>query len=172
MFGKEAAMKTITPFLGFDDTAEEAAKFSVSIFSAAGKTGSKIKGLTRYGEEASAASGRPAGSVMTVSFALNGQEFTALNGSPQFTFTPAISFVVNCVTQKEIDTLWEMLSEGGEPGVCGWLQDKYGVSWQIVPASLGRMMQDTDSERSRRVMQALLKMRKLDIKALKQAYKG
>ncbi len=158
-------MKKITPFLWFDDKAEEAAKFYVSVFE-----NSKIKSIARYSEEAAAASGRPAGSVMIVSFKLNGQEFTALNGGPQFTFTPAISFVVNCETQQEIDKLWEKLSAGGEKGVCGWLKDRYGVSWQIVPVVLGKLMQGKDAERSKRVMLALLKMTKLDIKTLKQAY--
>ena len=140
-------------------------KFYVSVFKNA-----KIGSIARYSEEAAVASGRPAGSVMTVSFKLNGQEFTALNGGPQFTFTPAISFVVNCGTQQEIDKLWEKLSAGGEKSVCGWLKDKYGVSWQIVPAVLGKMMQGKDAERSKRVMQAQLKMTKLDIKILKRAY--
>jgi len=158
-------MKKITPFLWFDDKAEEAVKFYVSVFKNA-----KIGSIARYSEEAAVASGRPAGSVMTVSFKLNGQEFTALNGGPQFTFTPAISFVVNCGTQQEIDKLWEKLSAGGEKSVCGWLKDKYGVSWQIVPAVLGKMMQGKDAERSKRVMQAQLKMTKLDIKILKRAY--
>ena len=158
-------MKKITPFLWFDDKAEEAVKFYVSVFKNA-----KIGSIARYSEEAAVASGRPAGSVMTVSFKLNGQEFTALNGGPQFTFTPAISFVVNCGTQQEIDKLWETLSAGGEKSVCGWLKDKYGVSWQIVPAVLGKMMQGKDAERSKRVMQAQLKMTKLDIKILKRAY--
>jgi len=165
MMYKEATMKKITPFLWFDDKAEEAAKFYVSIVK-----NSKIGSIARYSEEAAAASGRPAGSVMTVSFKLNGQDFTALNGGPQFTFSPAISFVVNCDTQQEIDRLWEKLSAGGEKGVCGWLTDRYGVSWQIVPAVLGKLMQGKDAERSKRVMQALLKMTKLDIKTLKQAY--
>jgi len=165
MTQKEAPMKKITPFLWFDDKAEEAVKFYVSVFKNA-----KIGSIARYSEEAAVASGRPAGSVMTVSFKLNGQEFTALNGGPQFTFTPAISFVVNCGTQQEIDKLWEKLSAGGEKSVCGWLKDKYGVSWQIVPAVLGKMMQGKDAERSKRVMQAQLKMTKLDIKILKRAY--
>jgi predicted 3-demethylubiquinone-9 3-methyltransferase (glyoxalase superfamily) len=165
MTDKEARMKKITPFLWFDYKAEEAAKFYVSVFK-----NSKIGSIARYSEEAAAASGRPAGSVMTVSFKLNGQEFTALNGGPVFTFTPAISFVVNCETQREIDKLWEKLSAGGEKGVCGWLKDRYGVSWQIVPAVLGKLMQGKDAERSKRVMQALLPMTKLDIKTLQKAY--
>jgi predicted 3-demethylubiquinone-9 3-methyltransferase (glyoxalase superfamily) len=158
-------MKKITPCLWFDNKAEEAAKFYVSIIQ-----NSKIGSITRYGEEGAAASGRPAGTVMTVTFQLNGQEFMALNGGPQFTFSPAISFVVHCETQEEIDTLWDKLSEGGEKEVCGWLKDKYGVSWQIVPAVLGEMLQDKDAEKTKKVMQALLKMSKLDIKTLKQAY--
>jgi predicted 3-demethylubiquinone-9 3-methyltransferase (glyoxalase superfamily) len=158
-------MKKITPCLWFDNKAEEAAKFYVSIIQ-----NSKIGSITRYGEEGAAASGRPAGTVMTVTFQLNGQEFLALNGGPQFTFSPAISFVVHCETQEEIDTLWDKLSEGGEKEVCGWLKDKYGVSWQIVPAVLGEMLQDKDAEKTKKVMQALLKMSKLDIKTLKQAY--
>jgi predicted 3-demethylubiquinone-9 3-methyltransferase (glyoxalase superfamily) len=162
---REATMKKITPFLWFDEKAEEAAKFYVSVFK-----NSKIGSTARYSEEASAASGRPAGSVMTVSFKLNGQEFTALNGGPIFAFTPAISFVVNCDTQQEIDKLWEKLSAGGEKGVCGWLKDRYGVSWQIVPTVLGKLLQGKDAERPKRVMQALLKMTKLDIKTLQKAY--
>ena len=162
---KEAHMKKISPFLWFDDKAEEAAKFYVSVFK-----NSKIVSMSRYREEASAASGRPAGSVMTVSFKLNGQEFSALNGGPIFKFTPALSLVVNCETRQEIDRLWEKLSAGGEKGQCGWLTDKYGVSWQIVPAVLDKLMQGKDPERPKRVMQALLKMTKLDIKTLQRAY--
>ena len=158
-------MKKITPCLWFDDKAEEAAKFYVSLIE-----NSKIGTVTRYSEESSAASGRPAGSVMTVTFKLNGQEFMALNGGPQFTFSPAVSFMVNCETQKEIDRLWEKLSEGGEKNVCGWLKDRYGVSWQIVPAVLGTMMKDKNAERTGRVMKAVLQMTKLDIKTLQRAY--
>ena len=161
----EASVKKITPFLWFDDKAEEAAKFYVSVFK-----NSKIVSTARYSEEAAAASGRPAGSVMIASFKLNGQEFTVLNGGPIFTFSPAISFVVNCGTQREIDRLWAKLSDGGATEQCGWLKDKYGVSWQIVPAVLGKLMQGKDAERSKRVMQAPLTMTKLDIKTLKQAY--
>ena len=160
-------MQKIAPFLWFDDKAEEAAKFYTSIF-----TNSKILSITRYGEEGAKAAGRPKGSVMTVVFKLQGQEFIALNGGPVFTFSPAISFVVNCKTQKEVDELWEKLSEGGEKGQCGWLKDKYGVSWQIVPTVLGEMLQDKDPKKSRRVMEAMLKMEKIDIKTLKQAYEG
>jgi predicted 3-demethylubiquinone-9 3-methyltransferase (glyoxalase superfamily) len=158
-------MKKIVPCLWFDDKAEEAAKFYVSLIK-----NSKIGSITHYGEEAAAASGRPAGSVMTVTFRLNGQEFMALNGGPAFTFSPAVSFIVNCDTQREIDRLWEKLSAGGEKNVCGWLTDKYGVSWQIVPTILKTMMKNRDPERADRVMQAILKMSKLNIAGLKKAY--
>jgi len=158
-------MQKITPFLWFDDKAEEAVKFYTSIFK-----NSKILGMTRYGDEGAKAAGRPKGSVMTVAFKLEGQEFTALNGGPVFTFSPAISFVVNCKTQKEVDELWEKLSEGGEKDQCGWLKDMYGVSWQIVPIVLGKMLQDKDPKKSKRVMEAMLKMDKIDIKTLKKAY--
>ena len=157
-------MQTITPFLWFDDKAEEAVKFYVSIFK-----NSKIGRITRYGEEGAEVSGRPKGTVMTVTFQLEGQAFTALNGGPHFKFTEAISFLVNCKTQEEVDELWEKLSEGGEKGQCGWLKDKYGLSWQIVPTVLGEMLQDKDAQKSERVMNALLKMNKIEIKALKQA---
>ncbi len=156
-------MKNITPFLWFDTQAEEAVKFYVSLIK-----NSKIITTTRYTAEAAAASGMPAGSVMTVEFQLNGQEFMALNGGPQFSFTPAISLMIKCDTQEEIDLLWEKLSKGGEKSVCGWLQDKYGVSWQIVPAILDELMKD--KEGLKRVMRAVLKMDKLDIKELQQAY--
>jgi predicted 3-demethylubiquinone-9 3-methyltransferase (glyoxalase superfamily) len=158
-------MKKITPCLWFDDKAEEAAKFYVSLIK-----NSKMGSITRYGKEGAAASGRPAGTVMTVTFRLNRQEFMALNGGPQFTFSPAISFVVNCETQQEIDKLWEKLSQGGQKEVCGWLKDKYGVSWQIVPAVLGRMLQSKNAEKTERVMKAMLQMTKIDIKALQRAY--
>ena len=158
-------MKKITPFLWFDNKAEEAARYYTRIFK-----NSKVKDVARYDEVSAAASGRAAGSVMTVSFTLNGQEFTALNGGPLFEFTPAISFVVNCDTQKEIDWLWKKLSEGGRQEVCGWLKDRYGVSWQIVPSALARMMQSKDRERTRRVMEAVLKMKKIDLKTLQNAY--
>jgi predicted 3-demethylubiquinone-9 3-methyltransferase (glyoxalase superfamily) len=158
-------MQTITPCLWFDHQAEEAVKFYVSIFK-----NSKVGSVTRYGEEGAQASGRPKGTVMTVSFQLDGQEFLALNGGPHFTFSPAISFIVNCETQKEVDALWEKLSEGGQTEQCGWLKDKYGVSWQVVPTVLGEMMQDKDAERTERVMNALLQMGKIDIRSLQQAY--
>lgn len=162
---KEDAMKGINPCLWFDGQAEEAARFYTSIFK-----NSKIGSVSRYGEAGAAASGRPKGSVMTVTFQIDGQKFVALNGGPHFKFTEAISFMVNCETQQEIDHFWEKLSEGGEPGPCGWLKDKYGLSWQIVPAVLEEMMQDKDARRSERVMEAILKMKKLDIKALKEAH--
>lgn len=158
-------MQKITPFLWFDDKAEEAANFYVSIFK-----NSKIGSITRYGEEAAKASGRPKGTVMIVTFQLGGQEFIALNGGPVFKFTEAISFLVNCETQAEVDELWEKLSAGGNEAPCGWLKDKYGVSWQIVPTILGQLMQDKDPEKSRRVMKALLQMKKIDINTLQEAY--
>jgi predicted 3-demethylubiquinone-9 3-methyltransferase (glyoxalase superfamily) len=158
-------MQKITPFLWFDDNAEEAANYYVSIF-----RNSRIVNFARYGEAGAKASGRAKGSVMTVAFELEGQPFVALNGGPVFAFTPAISFVVNCETQKEIDDLWKKLSHGGEEVECGWLKDKYGVSWQIVPAVLWEMVSDPDPEKSESVMQALLRMKKLDIEGLKRAY--
>lgn len=157
-------MQQIIPFLWFDDKAEEAVKFYVSAFK-----NSKIVDVVRYGVAAAKVSGRPQGSVMTVKFELDGQEFVALNGGPQFKFTEAISFVVNCKTQKEVDKLWQKLSAGGEKGQCGWLKDKYGVSWQIVPTVLSELLTD-DDETSERVMKAILQMDKLDIKTLQQAY--
>ena len=158
-------MQTITPFLWFDSEAEVAANFYVSIFK-----NSKIVSVARYGDEGAKVSGRPKGTVMTISFELDGQIFTALNGGPVFKFSPAISFVVDCKTQEEVDRLWEKLSKGGEKGQCGWLKDKYGVSWQIVPTVLGGMLQDKDPEKSRRVMKALLQMDKIDTQRLEQAY--
>jgi predicted 3-demethylubiquinone-9 3-methyltransferase (glyoxalase superfamily) len=153
-------MQTITPFLWFDGKAEEAMNFYVSIFKNAG-----VVSVTRYGD----AGPGPKGTVMTTAFRLDGQNFVALNGGPQFTFTPAISFVVNCDTQEEVDHYWEKLSEGGEPNQCGWLTDKYGLSWQIVPRVLPQLLQDTDAAKSKRVMAAMLQMKKLDIGRLKQA---
>ncbi|HTF93588.1 MAG TPA: VOC family protein [Verrucomicrobiae bacterium] len=154
-------MQKITPFLWFDGKAEEAMNFYVSIFKNA-----KIVSVTRYGE----AGPGPKGTVMTAKFELDGQEFVALNGGPQFTFTEAISFVVNCATQQEVDEFWAKLSEGGEKSRCGWLKDKYGLSWQVVPTVFVEMLQDKDAEKSKRVMQAMLQMDKLDINTLKQAY--
>ena len=156
-------MQKITPFLWFDGKAEEAMNFYVSIFK-----NSKIVSVTRYGE----AGPGPKGTVMTAKFALNGQEFVALNGGPQFTFTEAISFVVNCETQQEVDELWEKLSEGGQKSRCGWLKDKYGLSWQVVPTALVEMLQDKDAKKSNRVMQAMLQMNKIEIETLRRAYQA
>jgi len=157
-------MQKITPFLWFNDNAEEAVKFYTSIFK-----NSKIGKIARYGEEGEKIAGRPKGSVMTVEFQLEGQQFIALNGGPIFKFTEAISFVVNCETQEEVDYYWEKLSAGGKEVQCGWLKDKHGLSWQIVPTVLGELLSDKDAAKSHRVMQAMLKMVKLDIKKLKQA---
>ena len=158
-------MQKITPCLWFDHQAEEAAKFYASIFK-----NSKIGNMTRYGEAGAKISGRPKGSVMTVTFEIEGQEFVALNGGPHFTFSEAISFMVKCETQKEIDEMWEKLSQGGEKGQCGWLKDKYGLSWQIVSPVWDEMLRDKDVKKSERVMKAILQMTKPDIKTLKQAY--
>jgi predicted 3-demethylubiquinone-9 3-methyltransferase (glyoxalase superfamily) len=160
-------MQKITPFLWFNDNAEEAVKFYTSVFK-----NSKIGKIARYDEAGEKASGRPAGSVMTVEFQLEGQEFVTLNGGPMFKFTEAISFVVNCETQEEVDYYWEKLSAGGKEVQCGWLKDKFGLSWQIVPTVLGELLSDKDAAKAQRVMQAMLKMVKLDIKKLKQAAKG
>jgi predicted 3-demethylubiquinone-9 3-methyltransferase (glyoxalase superfamily) len=161
----------IGPCLWFDDRAEEAADFYVSVFSARRATASdggesKILGVSRYGE----AGPGPTGSVMTVDFLLEGQEFVALNGGPEFTFTPAISFIVNCETQDEVDGLWETLSQGGTQGECGWLEDRFGVSWQIIPSTLGRLLQDEDARKAGNVMQAMMQMSKIDIAELRKAY--
>jgi predicted 3-demethylubiquinone-9 3-methyltransferase (glyoxalase superfamily) len=156
-------MQKITPFLWFDDQAEEAMNFYASTFK-----NSKVGGVTRYGE----AGPGPKGSVMTASFELEGQQFTALNGGPRFKFTEAVSFVVSCETQDEVDELWERLSEGGQTQQCGWLKDKFGLSWQIVPIALMELMSDPDPNRSRRVMEAMLQMTKIDIAKLRQAYEG
>ncbi len=154
-------MQKITPFLWFDGEAEEAMNFYVSVFK-----NSKVVRVSRYG----AAGPGPKGTVMSATFQLDGQDFFALNGGPQFTFSPAISFFVNCETQQEVDELWEKLSEGGEKSKCGWLKDKYGLSWQIIPSVLGRLLQDKDVEKANRVMKAMLQMDKIDIKRLQQAY--
>jgi predicted 3-demethylubiquinone-9 3-methyltransferase (glyoxalase superfamily) len=156
-------MQKIAPFLWFDNNAEEAIHFYTSIFK-----NSKIGNISRYGD----AGPGPKGTVMVGTFQLDGQEFMALNGGPQFTFSPAISFLVNCETQQEVDELWDKLSEGGRKDQCGWLQDKFGVSWQIVPTILGKLMGDKDPEKSKRVMQAMLQMTKLDIEGLKKAYEN
>ena len=158
-------LQKITPNLWFDNQAEEAANFYVSIFK-----NSKIGDITRYGETAAEISGKPKGSVMTITFQIEGQEFTALNGGPQFKFTEAISLLVNCETQQEVDELWEKLSQGGEEGPCGWLKDKYGVSWQVVPRILDEMIRDPDPVKAERVMKAMLQMQKIDIAGLQQAY--
>ena len=158
-------MQEITPCLWFDSNAEEAVKFYASVFKK-----SKIGKISRYGEEGYEIHGKPSGTVLTVEFELNGQTFTALNGGPVFKFNEAISFQVSCKSQKEVDYYWEKLSEGGEKGQCGWLKDKYGVSWQIVPTVLGEILQGKVTKKSERVMKALLQMKKLDIRKLKQAY--
>ena len=154
-------MQKITPFLWFDNNAEEAVKFYTSVFK-----NSKILKVARYGD----AGPGPKGSVMTVSFQIEGQQFIALNGGPQFKFTEAVSFVVNCETQKEVDEFWEKLSAGGEKGPCGWLKDKFGLSWQVVPTILDKLIADRDPVKSQRVMKAMLQMKKLDIAALQRAY--
>jgi predicted 3-demethylubiquinone-9 3-methyltransferase (glyoxalase superfamily) len=154
-------MQKITPFLWFDDKAEQAMNFYVSVFK-----NSKVGRITPNGEGGPG----PKGTVMSVTFQLDGQEFMALNGGPHFTFTPAISLFVNCETQKEVDELWEKLSEGGKQERCGWLKDKYGLSWQIIPSALGKLMQDKNAARAKSVMTAMLQMNKIDIEALQQAY--
>jgi predicted 3-demethylubiquinone-9 3-methyltransferase (glyoxalase superfamily) len=154
-------MQKITPFLWFDGKAEEAMNFYVSIFK-----NSMVGSVTRYG----AAGPGPKGSVMSAMFRLDGQEFFALNGGPHFTFTPAISFFVNCETQQEVDELWERLSDGGEKSRCGWLKDKYGLSWQIIPSVLSELLHDKDPAKSGRVMKAMMQMGKIDIAGLQRAY--
>ena len=157
----------ITPFLWFDNQAEEAVNFYTSIFE-----NSKIESAARYDEEGSKAAGRPKGSVMTVAFQLAGQDFVALNGGPVFKFSEAVSFVVNCESQKEVDHFWEKLSAGGEEVQCGWLKDKFGLSWQVVPTVLSEMLQDKDAQKAKRVMAAMLKMKKIDIAELRRAYEA
>jgi predicted 3-demethylubiquinone-9 3-methyltransferase (glyoxalase superfamily) len=156
-------MQKITPFLWFNDNAEEAVKFYISLFK-----NSKIETIARYGDAGSG----PKGAVMSLTFKLEGQEFMALNGGPVFTFSPATSFFVDCETQQEVDLLWEKLSEGGEQQQCGWLRDRFGVTWQIVPSILGKLTGDPDPEKSKRVVQAMLQMHKLDIAGLQRAYDG
>lgn len=172
-------MQRITPFLWFDSQAEEAANYYVSIFSAlhesgAGENKSRVVSISGYSEAGAKASGRQKGTVMTVAFQLAGQEFVAINGGPHFKFTEAISFVVNCNSQKEVDELWEQLSKGGDEKAqqCGWLKDKYGLSWQIIPIRAIEMLQDKDAGKSQRVMQAILQMKKIDINGLELAYKN
>ncbi len=156
-------MQKITPFLWFNDQLEEAMAFYTSVFK-----DSRVETVSRYSE----AGPGPAGTVMTATFYLDGVEFMGLNGGPEFKFTEAISFFVKCETQEEVDDLWEKLSEGGAPQMCGWLKDKFGVSWQIVPNILGELMADEDPEKARRVTEAMLKMVKIDIQGLKDAYRG
>ena len=162
-------MQKITPCLWFDSNAEEAVNFYTSIFK-----NSKIGNITRYGEAGYEIHGKPAGTVLTIEFEINGQAFTALNGGPMFKFNEAISFQVNCESQEEVDYYWEKLSEGGDEKAqqCGWLKDKYGVSWQVVPTVLVEMLLDKDLKKSERVMNALFQMKKLDIAKLKRAYEG
>jgi predicted 3-demethylubiquinone-9 3-methyltransferase (glyoxalase superfamily) len=170
--GRRIAMpvsQKITPCLWFDDQAEEAVAFYGGIFK-----NSKIVTVSRYGEAGKEIHGRPAGSVMTIAFELDGQTFTALNGGPVFKFNEAISLQVNCETQAEVDHFWTRLSEGGDPSAqqCGWLKDRYGVSWQIVPRVLVELIMDPDAAKSQRVMTAMLRMKKIDIAALRRAHAG
>jgi predicted 3-demethylubiquinone-9 3-methyltransferase (glyoxalase superfamily) len=163
-------MQKITPFPWFDGQAEQAVKFYTLIFK-----DSKIGRILRYGEEAAkvSASGRPIGSVLTIEFEIEGQKFVALNGGPQFQFNESVSFVVNCETQKEVDYYWEKLSaDGGQESACGWLKDKFGVSWQVTPTILIDMLHDKDPEKAERVMKAMLQMQKIEIPKLKAAYGG
>ncbi len=159
----------ITPCLWFDHQAEQAVDFYTSIFD-----NSKIETVTRYGQEGSQASGQPAGTVMTIAFELDGQAFLALNGGPHFKFNEAISLIVSCEDQRKLDYYWERLSSGGDEKAqqCGWLKDKYGVSWQIVPAIIAKMISDRDGNKSRRVMKAIMQMKKLDIATMQRAYDG
>jgi len=161
-------MQNITPFLWFDCEAEEAAKFYTSIF-----RNSKVGRILRYDEESAktSQSGRPVGSVLTIEFEIEGQKFTALNGGPQFKFNESISFVVNCETQDEVDYFWaKLIADSGQESACGWLKDKFGLSWQITPTVLIDMLNDKDPKKSERVMKAMLQMQKIDIKTLKDAY--
>lgn len=158
-------MQKITPFLWFDGKAEEAAKFYASIFK-----NSNIGKITRYGKEGYEVHRRPAGTVMTVEFQIDGQKFVALNGGPEFKFTEAVSFAVGCKSQEEVDMFWKKLGEGGQESVCGWLKDRYGLSWQITPTILSEMLADRDPKKAGRVMAAMLKMKKIDIPTLKKAY--
>ena len=159
--GQKISTQKITPFLWFDGSAEEAMNFYVSLFK-----NSKIVNVSRYGD----AGPGPKGTVMTGTFRLAGQQFHALNGGPQYKFTEAISLFVNCESQEEVDELWEKLSKGGEKSRCGWLKDKFGLSWQVIPSALGKMLRDKDPEKAKRVMNAMLQMDKIDIQRLKQAY--
>ena len=156
-------MQKITPFLWFDGQAEEAMNFYVSIFK-----NSKVLSVTRYGDSGPG----PKGTVMSATFELNGQTFYALNGGPQFKFTPAVSFFVNCETQAEVDELWEKLSAGGRKDRCGWLQDQYGLSWQVIPSALGKLLGDKDPKKSANVMRAMMQMQKIEIAGLQEAYEA
>ena len=160
-------MQKISSCLWFDSQAEEAANFYVSLFK-----NSSIKAVTRYGDAGSNAAGRPKGSVMTVTFILDGTEFMGLNGGPEFKFNEAVSFMVKCKDQAEVDRFWSKLSEGGEEGPCGWLKDRFGLSWQIVPEVLEDMIGDSDPQKAERTMQAMLGMKKLDIRSLEEAHHG
>src|SRR5688572_15337154 len=160
-------MQKITPCLWFDDNAEEAVNLYVSIFQ-----NSRIGSVTRYDEASAKVSGRPEGSVLTVEFELEGEKFTALNGGPLFKFTEAVSFMIDCESQEEVDRLWAKLSEGGEESQCGWLKDKYGLSWQVAPRILTELLKDKDPVTSKRVMEAMLQMKKIEIKTLMEAYEG
>lgn len=162
-----ALQQRISPFLWFDTQAEEAAKFYTTVFD-----NSRIKRISRYGKAGQEQHGKKPGSVMVVEFEVEGQTFVALNGGPHFKFTEAVSFQVTCETQDEIDYFWSKLSEGGQAGSCGWLKDKYGLSWQIVPSALPQLLTDTDSAKSERAMIALMKMKKFDIETLQRAYAG
>ena len=161
-------MQKITPFLWFDHQAEEAAKFYTSVFK-----NSKVGKILRYDEASAKAAGGPVGSVVTIEFEIEGQKFTALNGGPDFKFNESISFVVNCDTQKEVDYFWEKLTaDGGQESQCGWLKDKFGVSWQVTPTVLIEMLHDKDAKKSERVMNAMMQMQKIDIEKLQAAYAG
>jgi predicted 3-demethylubiquinone-9 3-methyltransferase (glyoxalase superfamily) len=161
-------MRKITPFLWFDHQAEEAVKFYTSVFK-----NSKVGRILRYGENAAKAAGGPVGSVLTIEFEIEGQKFVALNGGPQFKFNESVSFVVNCDTQEEVDYYWGKFTvDGGEESACGWLKDKFGLSWQVTPTVLIDMLHDIDSEKAERVMKAMLQMQKIDIEKLKAAYRG
>ena len=161
-------MQKITPFLWFDHQAEEAANFYTSVFK-----NSKVGRILRYDEASAKGAGRPVGSVLTIEFEIAGQKFTALNGGPEFKFNESISFVVNCETQNEVDYFWEkLLADGGQESQCGWLKDKFGVSWQITPTVLIDMLNDKDAKKAERVMKAMMQMQKIDIKTLKEAYAG
>jgi predicted 3-demethylubiquinone-9 3-methyltransferase (glyoxalase superfamily) len=161
-------MPKITPFLWFDDRAEEAAKFYTSVFK-----NSNIGKILRYDEEAAKASGQPVGSVLTIEFKIEGQKFVALNGGPDFKFNESVSFVINCETQKEVDYFWEKLTaDGGQESACGWLKDKFGFSWQVTPTVLIDMLHDKDPKKAERVMHAMLQMKKIDMNKLKAAYEG